>query len=380
MQPSFSKKILLVDDNLFQLKMMERAFSDEGYLCLKAISGSEALHILNKEQPDIIVSDFEMPGMSGFDFKEQLMNHPSLKNIPFLFLTAYSDEQVMMQGLNLKAIDYIVKGTSMAVIISKVNNLLQTVKMQQQLSVEELKKAAQALNIKSIPDQAPAVNGFEIKFWHKPFENYPGGDFIDFIKVNERYTFILLGDIMGKKWKAWFFTFCFLSYIRATIRSCIYDNEFTTSGILQKINMLVSLDGVLQDILSSLSLVMMDMEENKLSYSGAGDLPLVLYNAGRSEIKQITSSGLLLGLMPDGLYNEISFEMKKGDQLLIFSDGIIDYGAQGVNNSNYHLFVETITPLFGHADSFSMIKKHISFKQPANVQLDDASIIFINKN
>lgn len=380
MSAVFSKKILLVDDSLLQLKFMEKAFCAEGYHCLKALSGSEALHILNNEQPNIIVSDFEMPGMSGFDFKERLMHHPALKNIPFLFLTAHSDEQVMMQGLNLKAIDYIVKGTPMPVIISKVNNLLQTVKQQQQLSVEELRKAAQALNIKSIPDHIPAVEGFDIKFWHKPFENYPGGDFIDFIKVNERYTFILLGDIMGKKWKAWFFTFCFLSYIRATVRSCVYDNKFTTSGILQKINRLVSLDGVLQDILSSLSLVMIDMEENKIFYSGAGDLPLVLYSKQQREIKQITSSGLLLGLMADGLYNETIFEMEKGDQLLIFSDGIIDYGEQGEHKSNYYLFLETIRPLFGYEDSFSMIRKHISFKQPARVQLDDASIIFIYKN
>jgi len=380
MDTASSKKILLVDDNLFQLKLMEKAFLKEGYQCLKALSGNEALDILNKEQPNIIVSDFEMPGMSGFDFKEQLMSYPALKNIPFLFLTAHSDEEVMMQGLNLKAIDYIVKGTPMPVIISKVNNLLQTVKLQQQLSVEELRKAAQSLNIKSIPDHVPAVKGFNIQFWHKPFENYPGGDFIDFINVNERYTFILMGDIMGKKWKAWFFTFCFLSYIRATVRSCIYDNEFTTSGILQKINMLVSLDGVLQDILSSLSLVMIDMEENRVFYSGAGDLPLVLYNKNQSEIKQINSAGLLLGLMPDGLYDESCFEMKKGDQLLFFSDGIIDYGEQGENKSNYSLFLETITPLLGREDSFELIKENINFKQFPRVQLDDASIIFIHKN
>ena len=380
MSAAFSKKILLVDDSAFQLRLMEKAFSDEGYQCLKANSGSEALKILSSEQPNIIVSDFEMPDMSGFDFKEQLMLNHAFKNIPFLFLTAHSNEEVMMQGLNLKAIDYIVKGTSMPVIISKVNNLLQTVEQQHQLTIDELRKAAQALNIKSIPDHVPSVPGFDIQFWHKPFENYPGGDFIDFIKVTERYIFILLGDIMGKKWKAWFFTFCFLSYIRATVRSCVYNNEFTTSGILQKINMLVSLDGVLQDILSSLSLVMIDTEENKICYSGAGDLPLVLYNSAESEIRQVTSSGLLLGLMQDGLYNETGFEMKKGDQLLIFTDGIIDYAEQGDHKSNYGLFFETIKPLFGYEDSFSRIKKHISFRQPEKVQLDDASIILIYKN
>src|SRR5258706_7880362 len=100
------------------------------------------------------------------------------------------------------------------------------------------------------------VKGFEINFWHWPFEDYAGGDFIDFIKVNEDYTFVILGDVMGKKWKAWFFTFGYLSYIRSVIRFLVLNKEFSTAKILKKINELICLDEALADIFSSLSLLM----------------------------------------------------------------------------------------------------------------------------
>jgi sigma-B regulation protein RsbU (phosphoserine phosphatase) len=56
------------------------------------------------------------------------------------------------------------------------------------------------------------------------------------------------------------------------------------------------LDDVLQDILSSLSLLLIDTETNTISYSGAGDLPLLHYNAAGKTLEQVKASGLLLGL------------------------------------------------------------------------------------
>jgi sigma-B regulation protein RsbU (phosphoserine phosphatase) len=68
----------------------------------------------------------------------------------------------------------------------------------------------------------------------------------------------VLGDVMGKKWGAWYFSFGFLSYIRAAVRICISEGNFSTKSILQKINDVVYHDPVVNDVLSSLSLVMLD--------------------------------------------------------------------------------------------------------------------------
>ena len=68
-----SKKILLVDDNLFVLGTLALAFDRGGFTTLKAASAEEALALLEKELPEVILSDYEMPGMNGFAFRKRLL-------------------------------------------------------------------------------------------------------------------------------------------------------------------------------------------------------------------------------------------------------------------------------------------------------------------
>ncbi|MHB8206924.1 MAG: response regulator [Mucilaginibacter sp.] len=178
--------ILLVDDNQLFLKMLSQAFKKTGIECVTAESGKDALEILNLTFPDAILSDYEMPDMNGMEFRQQLMTNDTLKDIPFIFLTSIIDNDLMVKGLNLQAVDYVNKDTPVNVIVSKINNLIYTVQKQQELSKSELKKAAEALNVKSIPTKTPDIDGFEIAFWHRSYQDIPGGDFIDFIQANDR--------------------------------------------------------------------------------------------------------------------------------------------------------------------------------------------------
>ncbi len=299
-----TKKILLVDDNLFLLGTLAMAFADDGFKVLQASSAQEALALLEYEKPEIILSDYEMPGMNGFAFRKQLLENAATKNIPFIFLTAYNDNALVMKGLDeLLAVDFIDKETPVPVIIAKMDNLLATVREKQALSLEELKRAAEAINIKSVPIKKPTVTGFNVEFWHLPYHGYPGGDFIDFIRVSNRYTCAVLGDVMGKKWTAWFFTFSFLSYIRAAVRFCVSSGEYDPAVILQKTNQVVCEDEALTDVLAGLSLILIDEQTGHVAYAGAGDLPLLYYNATRKTLKSIKTCGLLLGLFNNASYD-----------------------------------------------------------------------------
>jgi sigma-B regulation protein RsbU (phosphoserine phosphatase) len=372
------KKILLVDDNQLFLKMLSRALQKAGLECIAVESGREALDILKTSTPDAILSDYEMPEMNGMQFRQQLMTDGALAHIPFIFLTGNTDNDLMLMGLDMQAVDYVFKDTPISVIISKLNNLLYTVQKQQELSANELKKAAEALNVRSIPTKIPGIEGFKIDFWHQPYQNIPGGDFIDFIQVDERYTFIVMGDIMGKKWMAWFFTFSFLSYIRAAIRFCIVDKDYSVSDILQKVNGIICLDDVLKDILSSLSLLMIDKQTQQITYSGAGDLPLLHYEAKTSRLNQISGDGLLLGLFANGLYGEQHISLAKGDQLFIFTDGMIDFSGNTGKKSDYHNFASNMEPLLTQNLDFTEIKTKL-FEPLLATQVDDCSIISIYK-
>jgi sigma-B regulation protein RsbU (phosphoserine phosphatase) len=372
-----SKKILLVDDNSLVLEVMAKALSKEGFLCMKAISADAAMGLLKQERPDIILSDYHMPDVDGFAFRQNLITVPEYKDIPFMFLTSEDDNELMLKGINLEAVDYILKDTPLPIVVSKINNFLSTVREQHERTLKELSVTAMALNLHSVPQKLPVIKGFEVDFWHKSFQNYPGGDFIDFITIDERYTFIVLGDVMGKKWGAWYFSFGFLSYIRAAVRICISEGNFSTKSILQKINTIVYHDPVVSDVLSSLSLVMIDTQEASITYSGAGDLPLLYYNALNDELKQIGSSGMLLGLMPDGDFDEQVLKLNTGDRLFIFTDGIIDFESVDGKKTDYDIFNQAIKPYLDR--SFAAFKQSVFLQDKTLAHIDDCSLIHLQK-
>nr|WP_294790420.1 fused response regulator/phosphatase [uncultured Mucilaginibacter sp.] len=371
-------KILLVDDDALFLKLMVQVFKKSGFKCDTALSAEEAIVLLDKKNlPDIILSDYNMGQMNGLEFRKHLMEDEVLKNIPFLFLTYFSDSDLMIQGLDLQAIDYVLKNTPVNVIVSKVNNILFAVDKQRELSELEVKKAATSLNIKSIPANVPPVKGFSIDFWHKAYDDIPGGDFIDFIHVNERYTFGVLGDVMGKKWMAWFFTFGFLSYVRSAVRFAAFNGEYSTAKILQQVNKVICLDDVLKDILSSLSLVLIDSETGTISYSGAGDLPLLHYKHAENKFVHISSSGLLLGLFADGSYTEQQITLQPNDGLFIFTDGMIDFADSDGKKSDYNRFASRLLGMLDSNTSFTGMKEQ--FELALQGRVDDESIISIYK-
>jgi phosphoserine phosphatase RsbU/P len=369
--------ILLVDDNPLFLKLLDRAFAKAGFACRTSHSGQDALQYLQYKQPDVILSDYEMPEMNGLEFRQQLLQQEALQNIPFMFLTSFNDEGVMHSGLGLRAIDYVLKDTPVDIIVAKVNNLLHTVTQQRQLSEQEIRKTVAALNIKAVPSNMPIVNGFTIDWWHQDFQDIPGGDFIDVVEANNRYTFIILGDIMGKKWKAWFYTFTYLSYIRAAIRFSLSEPAYSGAALLQKINEVIYHDDGLRDILCSLSLLCLDKHSGQIYYAGAGDLPLLHYHHVTRQVSRIESTGLLLGMMPDGNYTGQTLRFTEGDQLLLFTDGLIDFVAPSGKKSDYQAFETYIKQQLDGGVTFTELKQQLQLQSAQMV--DDSSIIYIQK-
>ena len=374
------KKILLLDDEGFILQVISKALTKEGFECIMANSVVEAIDILQKETPDIILSDFQMPIINGFEFRKIVMKDKRWRTIPFVFFTSVADPEHIQQGLDMQVVDYIAKETPIPMVVSKLNNILSTIRRQHEKSIQEIRTAAEALNLRSVPAKTPDIEGYQLKFLYQSFEDYPGGDFIDFVEIDDDYTFIVLGDVMGKKWGAWFFSFNFLSYIRSAIRLCVFDGDFSTASILQKINRVILLDSVLGDVLSTLSLLMIENKTGKVHYSGAGDLPVIWYNAENNQCKVIESSGLLLGVMADGQYDEKIIELQSGDQLIIMSDGMIDFEGPDGKKSDYDLFFKTMSMVMGKANSFDLIKNVTFSNQTSKGLIDDCSLIFVQKS
>ena len=85
-----NEKILVVEDNPQNMRLIEMALRARSYALLKATDGREALDMAVKDHPDLIIMDIQLPKMSGLDVTRRLRQMPEFSDIPIIALTAYA--------------------------------------------------------------------------------------------------------------------------------------------------------------------------------------------------------------------------------------------------------------------------------------------------
>lgn len=370
------KRLLVVDDDPFFAGMIKASFANAGYEVREALSAETGLDFAHSFSPDIILSDILMPGTDGYQFRQSLLDDPRLREIPFVFLTSADTDQMIIDGFNYNIKDYIVKTTRPQVLVAKISNIINTTRRERQKGIRELKEAAGNVGIDVAPNDSPAFKGFSIQQWFVTYQDIPGGDFIDYIELGENKLAIVLGDVMGKKWGAWFFAFSFIGYLRSTIRSAVEGKAlFSAADILQEANKAIYKDAKISEIFSSVSVVILDNQKKSFQYAGAGDLPLLLIkNEGRQVIK-IASDDPLLGMKPAAEYQAHEYSMDAGDHLLLFSDGLTD----SRNSNGQALTFPGLTDLLrqgNYDEPFAFLKERFSVYTGGRFD-DDISLICV---
>lgn len=113
------KTIFLVDDDMTNLTVGAAALSDH-YSVFTFISGRLLLKRLEKQIPDMILLDINMPEMSGYEVIRHIKQKEETSHIPVIFLTANSDGEGELEGLSLGAVDYIMKPFSPPLLLKRL--------------------------------------------------------------------------------------------------------------------------------------------------------------------------------------------------------------------------------------------------------------------
>jgi signal transduction histidine kinase/DNA-binding response OmpR family regulator len=116
--------ILIVDDERHNRELLEIMLKPEGFLLLSAASGEEALALIARQPPDLILLDVMMPGMNGYEVAGKIKSDSATKNIPVIMLTALDDRNARMLGLNAGAEDFLTKPVDRPELSVRVRNLL----------------------------------------------------------------------------------------------------------------------------------------------------------------------------------------------------------------------------------------------------------------
>jgi CheY-like chemotaxis protein len=114
-----SKTVLVVEDSPVQAFAMIQLLEQFGLNVLCAPDGSAGVALAKKTHPDLIILDIQMPEMNGLEACHLIKQDPAFKNVPIIFLTAYSEPEMLREGLGEGAVDFIPKDAFSDMVLMK---------------------------------------------------------------------------------------------------------------------------------------------------------------------------------------------------------------------------------------------------------------------
>jgi len=193
------KVILVVDDNPENLKVLGNILKENGCSPAFANSGKKALHSVQKKPPDLILLDIMMPDMDGFEVCQQLKQDAMTQEIPVIFLTAKTEIEDVIAGLELGAVDYVTKPFNRKELMTRVNTHLDL-----KNAKEELKQAIAtkdkffsiiAHDLSNILNAS--ISSSELLLNNKfPLEENDKKEFLELIHQNLQRGYILLRNLL----------------------------------------------------------------------------------------------------------------------------------------------------------------------------------------
>jgi DNA-binding response OmpR family regulator len=109
MEPSDEVRVLLVEDDVALAQMYRVKLERDGYTVEVAGDGEVALAVIAERPPDLVFLDIRLPRMDGLAFLERLRSSPRTRNMPVVIVSNYSEEELVSRGLQLGALEYLIK-------------------------------------------------------------------------------------------------------------------------------------------------------------------------------------------------------------------------------------------------------------------------------
>ncbi len=141
--------ILIVDDNDASARLLERLLSRDGHRVRFAHDGAEALMMVERDHPDLVLLDVMMPTLDGFETCRRLKSHPDTRLVPVVLVTALNDRRDRIRGLEVGADDFLSKPVNAAELTARMRSLLRIKRFTDELDTAESVILSLALTIEA---------------------------------------------------------------------------------------------------------------------------------------------------------------------------------------------------------------------------------------
>lgn len=336
-----SATLLLIDDDEVVRASIAAYLEDSGFNILLAGNGTQGLEVFERERPDLVICDLRMPQVDGLE----LIRRINALDIaaPIIVVSGAGVMADVVEALRLGAADYLIKPLEdLAVLEHSVRRALDRVHLRQENEryrekleaanrelqaslhlLQEDQNAGRQVQMNMLPVTPWENEG--LSFAHQIIPSlYLSGDFVDYFRVDERRVAFYLADVSGHGASSAFVT-VLLKFMTTRL---LYESrrngmlpEFKPSDVLGHINR-----GLINCKLGKHVTMLggvIDEENNRLTYSIGGHLPLpVMYSGG--EAHYLEGRGLPVGLFNEADYTDLEIDLPESFSLTLLSDGILD--------------------------------------------------------
>ncbi|MCU0846972.1 MAG: SpoIIE family protein phosphatase [Spirochaetes bacterium] len=326
--------VLVVDDEAVNLQVLINQLTLAGYRVKTAVNGNEALSVLeNGSEPDLILLDVMLPGMSGYEVCKELRKKYSKQELPVLMLTAKGKPGDMVTGIEAGANDYIVKPVDRMELLARVGNLISlknSVRIDKELGIIKRDiQIAHDIQNKVLYRKMPDMEGVDIAVRYLPMMEM-GGDFYDVRMIGEDRLALLIADVSGHGISAAFI---------CSMLKVVY--EFHLGSALRPAELMRGIAGAMysycggQFITALYALI--DFKSGNMTLSNAGHWPVRIWRPGRGTFVEPgrPPKGMPIGWLKDDEYGSQTAGISEGDVIIFYTDGVIE-----AKNSDDKLFGE----------------------------------------
>ena len=322
-------KILVVDDEPRNVKILQIQLNARGYTVYTAADGIEALETVETEMPDLILLDINMPKMDGFEVVKRMRANEATEFIPIVMITALRDtRENRIKSIEAGADDFIEKPFDSLEVLARVRSLLRIKQYQDTLAKhnarldEELQMARSIQEILIPQNGVQVLSGFRIASQCCP-EMAVGGDFFDIWEIAPNRLGVFISDVMGHGVSAAFVT-VFIKTMLAEFQQQIEDNP----GYLLEI-----LNTRFNDLISSRVFMfatafcgIIDLDKGELVCANAGHSFPLLYNTNRQTYHTICdkNTGNGLGIWQESVYESMHYPFDLSSRILLYTDGVYE--------------------------------------------------------
>ena len=339
-------EVAIVDDAKFMRVLIGGTLEKNGLLTRGYEDPIIALAEIKENQPDIVLVDYEMPNINGIEFINRLK--PKELGIPVIMLTTTQDVKLVLSAIRSGASDFLNKPFDTQELVGIIIKLVEENKLKQENErlFNEVKRREKELNKKNkkimtmynqleeelsmaseiqtnlLPQKFPEIEGFKFAAKYRPSKDI-GGDFYDFIDMNNGYHGLVFADVSGHGIPAALLSTLFKGYVN------VYTMDIISPGeAMERLNEVIAENFTDGKFVSTFYLIINEKDGN-ITYCKAAQEPALFINK-EGEIEELITEGQVLGLFSyDDFPEFINFEdkeimLKSGEKLFLYTDGITE--------------------------------------------------------